>query len=130
MQYYSHKKRKSQLLYQNKSAVRLVKEKQKFSMLKFNYDLIKLIEESLKFFTGLPTAKHFEWVYSMIDGKVKKIVRYLSFYNHLLLVLMKLKLGLYNKDLAFQFNIKPVTVSRIFQGCLPILAKYLQQLIV
>ena len=130
MQYYSHKKRKSQLLYQNKSAVRLVKEKQKFSMLKFNYDLIKLIEESLKFFTDLPTAKHFEWVYSMIDGKVKKIVRYLSFYDHLLLVLMKLKLGLYNKDLAFQFNIKPVAVSKIFQGWLPILAKYLQQLIV
>ena len=120
-----------QLLYQNKKLqLELVKEKQKFSMLKFNYDSIKSNEESLKFFTGLPTAKHFEWVYSMIDGKVKKIVRYLSFYDHLLLVLMKLKLGLYNKDLAFRFKIKPVAVSRIFRGWLPILAEYLQQLIV
>ena len=56
-------------------------------MLKFSNDSIKLNEESLKFFTGLPTAKHLEWVYSMTDGKVKKIVRYLSFYDHLLLVL-------------------------------------------
>ena len=43
---------------------------------------------------------------------------------------MKLKLGLYSKDLAFQFKIKPVAVSRIFHGWLPILAEYLQQLIV
>ena len=43
---------------------------------------------------------------------------------------MKLKLGLYNKDLAFRFKIKPVTVSRIFRGSLPILAEYLQYLIV
>ena len=66
----------------------------------------------------------------MIDGKGKKIVRYLSFYDHLLLVLMKLELGLYSKDLAFRFKIKQVAVSRIFRGWLPILAEYLQQLIV
>ena len=99
-------------------------------MLKFNYDSIKSNVESLKFFTGLATAKHFEWIYSMIDGKVKKVVRYLSFHDHLLLVLMKLKLGLYSKDLPFRFKIKPVAVSRILQGWLPILAEYLQHLIV
>ena len=43
---------------------------------------------------------------------------------------MKLKLGLYNKDLAFRFKIKPVAVSRIFRGWLPILAEYLKYLIV
>ena len=66
----------------------------------------------------------------MTDGKVKKIVRYLSFYDHLLLVLMKPKLGLYNKDLSFRLKIKPVAVSRILRGWLPILAEYLLQLIV
>ena len=29
-----------------------------------------------------------------------------------MLMLMKVKLGLYNKDLAFQFKIKPVAVSQ------------------
>ena len=68
----------------------------------------------MTFFTDLPTAKHFEWVIFMIDRKVQKILRYLSFYDHLLLVLMKPKLELYNKDLMFRFKIKPVAVSRIF----------------
>lgn len=52
----------------------------------------------------------------MTDGKVKKIVRYLSFNNHLLLMLMKLKLGLRNKDLVFWFQIKPMADYRIFWG--------------
>ena len=122
----SQKMKIRQLLYQNKKLqLELVKEKQKFSMLKFIYDWVKSNEETLKFFTGLPTAKHFQWVYSMTDGKVKKIVKYLSFYDHLLLVLMKLNLGLYNNDLAFRFKINPVAVFRIFRGWLSILAEYL-----
>ena len=43
---------------------------------------------------------------------------------------MKLKLGLYNRDLPFRFKIKPVAVSRIFRDWLPIVAEYFQQLIV
>ena len=66
----------------------------------------------------------------MIDGKVKKDVRYLSFYGHLLLVSMELKLGLCNKDLAFRFENKQVAVSRIFWGWLPILKECFQYLIV
>ena len=35
----------------------------------------------------------------------------------------------FSKDLTFRFKIKPVAVSRIFRSWLPILAEYLQQLI-
>ena len=89
MLYFSHKKENQTTFIskQRKLQLELVKEKQKFSVLKFNFDSIKSDEENLKFFTGLPTAKHLEWVYSMIDGKLKKIVRHLSFHDHLLLVL-------------------------------------------
>ena len=83
-------------------------------MLKFTCDSIKSSTESLKIFTVLSTAKNFEWMYSMINGNIQKNVRYLSFYDNLLVVLRKLKFGLYNKDLTFCFRIKPVTGSRIF----------------
>ena len=54
----------------------------------------------------------YNYIKFKFDGKAKKIVRCLSFYDHLLLVLMKLKLGLYNKDFVFRFKIKPVTVLK------------------
>ena len=61
LQSHTHKKKIRQLLYQKrKLPLGLVKKKQKFSMLKFNYDSSTSNKESLKFFAGLPTAIHFE----------------------------------------------------------------------
>ena len=92
LQSHTQKKKIRQLLYQKrKLPLGLVKKKQIFSMLKFNYDSSTSNKESLK-------------LKLMIDRKVKKIVRYLPFYDYFLLVLMKLKLKLYNKDFAFRFK--------------------------
>ena len=61
LQSHTQKKKIRQLLYQKrKLPLGLVKKKQKFSMLKFNYDSSTSNKESLKFFAGQPTAIHFE----------------------------------------------------------------------
>lgn len=63
--YQSQKKKLRQFLYDHrKLQLELANDKQKNSMLKFNYDSIKSNKECLKFFIGLPTAKRFAWVYS------------------------------------------------------------------
>ena len=56
------KENQTNFISKQKTAVRACQGEQKFSMLKFNYGSIKSNEESLKFFTGLPTDKHFEWI--------------------------------------------------------------------
>ena len=43
------------------------------------------------------------------------IVQRLGLHNHLLLVLMKLKLGLYNHDLGIRFGINDAFASKIFR---------------
>lgn len=54
----------------------------------------------------------------------------LSIENHVLLVLMKLKLGLFNKDLAFRFGIRAATVSKIYSIIVGKLSIFLQTFIV
>ena len=49
--------------------------------------------------------------------------------EHLLLVLMKIKLGLLNKDIAIRFNIHNSRVSKILRNWIPRLANVLSSLI-
>ena len=100
------------------------------SLLNFNYDSI--VERRKIWDILLPTNCQTLWIGLSHDWweSKKKIVRYLSFNNHFLLMLMKLKLGLRNKDLVFWFKIKPMADYRIFWSWLSILAEYLQYLIV
>jgi hypothetical protein len=50
--------------------------------------------------------------------------------DHLLLVLMKLRLGLLNRDLAFRFNLSDTSVSRIINQWIPNIANCLKGLII
>jgi hypothetical protein len=54
----------------------------------------------------------------------------MSMQDHLLLVLMKLRLGLLNRDLAFQFNLSDTSVSRIINQWIPNIANCLKGLII
>lgn len=50
--------------------------------------------------------------------------------DHLFIVLIKLKLGLTNKDIAYRFDVSFSLVSKIYRQWLPILALYLKKYII
>ena len=69
------------------------------------HEEIKEVKKLMNFYTGLPNNELFLWVLSLLDEKIFKSSK-LSKEEHLLLVLMKLKLGLLHTDLAFRFGLE------------------------
>ena len=59
---------------------------------------------------------------------VKRYHLKLTFEDHLLLVLIKIKVGLLNKDIATRFIIHNSRVSKIFRNWIPRLANVLSSL--
>ncbi|CAJ1083768.1 uncharacterized protein LOC115384144 [Xyrichtys novacula] len=103
---------------------RLKEERTKRST--FSYSSINTVQ--LLFFTGI-TSVLFDWLCTKINGSVKTISTNLSLQDHLLIVLMKLRQGLTNTDLAFRFDVSTATLSRILRSWLPALAIVLKPLI-
>ena len=66
----------------------------------------------------------------MIEDKSNTFAKSLTLEDHLLIVLMKLKLGLFNRDISIRFGIKTQLTSKIYRYYLPLLAKELAFLIV
>ena len=91
---------------------------------------IKLNSEDLNFMTGLKDEKVFNWFLSLFVNDVSKIKQSFSYENHLLLVLMKLRLGLSNRDLAHRFNLNRSNVSKIYRNWLPAMASKVKFLII
>ena len=103
--------------------------------------------ENVRFFTGLPSVEVFELLFEFLSQKVstmalwrghkhaikskgrsqnlKKRERKLTSKQELVLVLMKLKLGLVNKDLALRFGISPALVLSIYISWIRFLADVL-----
>ena len=86
--------------------------------------------KTLNFLTGVPTTALFLWILSLVRDKVNQVITTFSYENHLLFVLMKLKLGYSNKDLALRFNIKQQYGSMILRNWLHQLSNSLKHLIV
>ena len=74
---------------------------------------IKEDKKLMNFYIVLPSNELFSWILSLLDEKIFKSSK-LSKEEHLLLVLMKLKLGLLHTDLAFRFGLELCDVSRIY----------------
>ena len=74
---------------------------------------IKEDKKLMNFYTGLPNSKLFLWGLSLLDEKIFKSLK-LSKVEHLLLVLMKLKLGLLHTDLAFRFGLELCDERKIY----------------
>ncbi|XP_065639510.1 uncharacterized protein LOC124809319 [Hydra vulgaris] len=95
-----------------------------------DYKNIKF-EKKLNFLTGLPKFELFDWILSfMKDQTVNQVVKSLSFENHLLLTLMKIRLGVTNYDLSIRFHITKKNVSLTIRKWLPKLSEVLKNLIV
>ena len=94
-----------------------------------SYHYIKNDPKKFSFYTGI--SEHvFKWILSIVKTSVKQVLNTLSIEDHLLVVLIKFKLGLFNKDISFRFKIIEVMVSRIYRQWLPILASSLKFLII
>lgn len=94
---------------------------------KFTYN--NLSDKEVNFYTSL-TPLLFLWILKKVSVSANPLIKILSMQDHLLIVLMKIRLGLLNKDLAFRFNVSETTVSRILNHWIPELAKCLKCLII
>ena len=100
-------------------------KKQKINL----YEETKEDKKLMNFYTGLPNNKLFLWVLSLLDEKIFNSSK-LSKEEHLLLVLMKLKLGLLHTDLAFRFGLELYDVSRIYSKWVKALSRAMKFLII
>ena len=96
----------------------------------FGFENIKHSDNLINFYTGLGNALVFNWVLNKVKTHVNKFHNRLSLEDHLLIVLMKLKLGLLNRDIAYRFSLQSPIISRIFRSWVAILASCLKCLIV
>lgn len=112
--------------YQLKGENTTLKEELLKSRLSFS--AVKNNVRHLLFLTGL-TSAIFSWIMTKINHSVSPLTSSLNLEDHLLLILMKLRLGLSNRDLAYRFNIYESTVSNILRSWLPVIAVVLKPLI-
>lgn len=103
-------------------------KEEKLHQSRFSFAMVGSNAAHLLFLTGL-TSAIFSWVMDKIKCTVSEQVRNLKLEDHLLLVLMKLRLGLSNRDLAFRFNILESSLSQILRSWIPVMAAVLKPLI-
>ncbi|XP_056451867.1 uncharacterized protein LOC130386972 [Gadus chalcogrammus] len=94
----------------------------------FSFSSIKSKAVQVLFFTGL-TSVLFEWLSHKLKDSVEVVRGSMNLKDHLLIVLMKLRLGLCNKDIAFRFNVTESDISNILRSWLPVMSATLKPLI-
>ncbi|CAN7940778.1 unnamed protein product [Ixodes pacificus] len=80
-------------------------------------------DSEVEFFTGLPSSGMF-WalLHYILALYTPNFSAKIPHWSQLLMVLMKLRLGLLNKDLSSRFGISPGTVSKVFHAWINILS--------
>ena len=68
----------------------------------------------VSFYTGLPTYEVLEATFIHVSPSVKCRTEYLSLFQEMTMVLMKLRLNVPHLDLAYRFGVSQATVSRTF----------------
>ena len=77
-----------------------------------------LDDDKVAFYTGLPTLKLLDALYGHIAPHITRRSLTLTNYQELVMVLMKLRLDIPYRDLAYRFGVSISTVSRIFSSWL------------
>lgn len=90
------------------------------------YKAVKRSKDKHLFYTGI-TSSVFQWLAKQMDSKKLYRTKRLTLKDHLFLVLVKLRLGLKNKDIAFRFGVTFSIVSRIFRSWINEMAKFMSE---
>lgn len=106
--------------------------------IKADFKKITLCKEDLenndlkvKFYTGLPTFALLMHIFNLVECKVNTSHRNaLPKFSEFLLVLIRLRLGLLEQDLAYRFNISQSTVNGVCDKWLPVMSASLNKLLV
>lgn len=96
---------------------------------KFCHKYVKKDKSMHHFYTGI-TKEIFKWLLNSIKSHVTSVSKKLSLDDNLFIVLIKLKLGLTNKDIAYRFGVSFTIISRTYRQWLPQLARFLSNLII
>lgn len=99
--------------------------KEEFKNSRFSYSNVKSSMVKMLFFTGI-TSVLFDWLCTKITDSVNLCCKKLTIQDHLLIVLMKLRLGLTNTDLAYRFEVSKSTLSNICRSWIPAMAEVLR----
>ena len=103
--------------------------KQKLAKATFGYNTIRNNLSKLTFFTGLQNFQVFVWLLNVVKRSTKIVNAQLSLEDHLLIILIKVRLGLSNRDIAYRFLLSESTVSRVLREWVPVMARALSPLI-
>ena len=76
----------------------------------FSFKIIEKSDEDVDFYTGLNNAKVFLWILNRVEKRINIIHKKLSLPDHVLIVLMKIKLVLLHKDIGNRFNVKAAKI--------------------
>ena len=94
---------KDELIERNEEIYKLHEDNNLLKTSKFSYQYLKKSDDKITFYTGINCSR-FIWLFSKVKSSIKTLHKKLSLEGYMIVVLMKLKLGLLNKDLAFRFD--------------------------
>ena len=95
-----------------------------------DFDNFKNDDKTLNFLTGISNVQLFKWLLCLIRPNVELASKSITYENHLLIVLIKLRHGCINKDLVLRFNTNVTNISNIFRTYLKALSDILKNFIV
>ncbi len=119
-----------ELRERNAEIYKLRDENEKLKAKAFGFNTVRKSDALMNFFTGITSVQVFLWIVGLLKDKIKKCSTKLSIEDHVIIVLMKLRLGLLNKDIALRYGIQSTMVSKIYRKWLPGMSSTLQSLLI
>ena len=107
-------------------------EKQELkSNVPWSENALRFDEQKVKFYTGLPSFSILMIIYNFVSSEVNYGTKAhaLSKFEEFIATILKLRLGLYNQDLAYRFGVHQATISRNFRRWIDIMFTRLKPLI-
>lgn len=96
----------------------------------FGFDSIKDEDSKVQFYTGLLSLQVFIWLLNIVKISAVVLRDELSWEDHLLLVLMKVKHGFTNRYIAEKFGVSFFAASKIIREWVPALSSILRPFII